>query len=350
MGKADLYEIFIKKAADNCFPLACLFELTFNCNLSCRHCYIVRKKSKELSKPEVFDILRQLRDMRCLNLIFSGGEIFTRKDFFEIAAYARGLNFNIILYTNGTLIDKKAADRIRELNISRVEISLYGFRETHDEITRRKGSFDKTVKAIRLLVENKIKVVVKKVLMAQNISETWELQKFVIEELGVSWKRAAGFLSISPCDDGNKRPLQYRPTDMQVKEYMEEVIGQHRDKGMDIEWKEKPGSRKLCEAGFQICNISPYGQVNLCSQLRLKNNNSIRKHSFREIWLGHDEIKKFRNMRVEDRTECRGCEISKYCHVCPGIALLEKGSMLAKLPAACHMAEIFKDIYARPGT
>ncbi len=182
MGKADSYGVFLKKAADNFFPLVCLFELTFHCNLSCKHCYIVRKKTKELSRSEVFDILTQLKDMRCFNLVFSGGEIFTRKDFFDIASYARKLNFNIILYTNGTLIDKKIADRIRELNIFRVEISLYGFKKTHDKITRCKGSFDKTVKGIRLLVENKIKVVVKEVLMAQNISEIWELQKFVIEE------------------------------------------------------------------------------------------------------------------------------------------------------------------------
>jgi len=346
MAKPTSYKALMNNYNNKPIPWDCLFELTFHCNLSCKHCYIVRKKTKELSKSEVFDILRQLKDMRCLNLIFSGGEIFTRKDFFDIAAYARKLNFNVILYTNGTLIDKKIADRIRELNIFRVEISLYGFEKTHDTITRRKGSFDKTVKGIKLLVERKIKVVVKEVLMAQNMPEIWDLQKFAIEELGVSWKRTVGFLPISPCDDGNKRPLRYRPTDRQVKEYMEEVIRQHRDKGVDIEWEERVGSKKLCEAGSQLCNISPYGEVNLCSKLRLKKDNSIRKHSFREIWLGHNEIKKFRNMCLGDRIECKGCKIKKYCNICPGNAFLEKGSMLAKLPDACYMAEIFKGAYS----
>ena len=118
MGKIDSFGSFINKAAVNFFPLACLFELTYRCNLSCKHCYVVSKKTKELSKLEVFAILRQLKDMRCLNLIFSGGEILTRKDFFAIAAYARKLNFNIILYTNGTLIDAKTADKIREMMAS----------------------------------------------------------------------------------------------------------------------------------------------------------------------------------------------------------------------------------------
>jgi radical SAM protein with 4Fe4S-binding SPASM domain len=341
------YDAFINTLDKKPVPWDCLFELTFHCNLSCKHCYIVRKKSKELSKSEVFDILRQLKDMRCFNIIFSGGEIFTRKDFFEIAAYARKLNFNIILYTNGTLIDKDAADRIKELNILRVEISLYGFKKTHDKITRRKGSFDKTVRAIKLLVERKIKVVVKEVLMSQNISETWKLQKFVIKELGVKWKRALGVLPISPCIDGNKRPLQYRLPGRQIEKYMKEVIRQHKYNGIDIEWKDKPESERLCEAGFQMCNVSPYGQVNLCSLLRLRNNNSLRKRSFRDIWLGHDKIREFRHMRIGDRAECRGCEISKYCSVCPGMALLEKGSVLAKLPEACRMAEIFKRAYTR---
>jgi len=346
MSRANSYQVIIEKVITNFVPLICLFELTFDCNLSCKHCYIVRKKAKKLSKSEVFNILGQLKDMGCLNLIFSGGEIFMRKDFFEIAAYARKLNFAIILYTNGTLIDEKIADRIRELDMLRVEISLYGFKETHDGITQNKSSFDRTIRGIRLLTERKIKVVIKEVLMAQNISEVWNLQKFATEELGVSWKRIGGTTSISPCDDGSKRPLKYRATDEQLREYIKEIIRQYKNKGIDIKWPERTGNRKLCEAGFQLCNISPYGEVNLCSQLRLNKDNSLRDKSFKEIWLEHKEIKKFRNTQIEDRIECRGCELMRYCNVCPGIAFAEKGSMLAKLPEACRTAKMLKEVCA----
>ena len=198
MDKISSYGIILKKVATNFVPLTCLFELTFNCNLSCKHCYVVRRKTEELSTMEVFNILEQLKNAGCLNLVFSGGEIFTRKDFFEIAAYARKLNFAINLYTNGTLIDDKVADKIRKLNILRVEISLYGLRDTHDKITQNKGSFDRAVKGIRLLMERKIKVVVKALLVAQNISKIWKLQEFVMEDLRAIWRNLGGGLFISP--------------------------------------------------------------------------------------------------------------------------------------------------------
>jgi len=335
----------IKKVSQKLIPLHCLFELTYKCNLKCIHCYIVKSKKRELNKLGVFKILEQLKKLGCLYLTLTGGEIFVRKDFFEIAEYARRLNFAIRLFTNGALINKEIANKIRDLKPISIEISLYGFRDTHEKVTRVKGSFDKTVTAIKLLRERNTKVFVKAIIMRQNIDEIWELIRFVENDLNVTWRGTDSRLLLFPCDDGDRRPLSYRLTDGQLREYMKEELKQLRFFGGGFKPKKAKDNEVLCGAGLMSCNISPYGEINPCAQIRLKKDNNLKNKSFMEIWKVNDEIKRLRSLRMKDRKDCWDCELISYCFVCPGIALSECGSLLAKLPEACRQARIRKEVY-----
>ncbi|MBL7132200.1 MAG: hypothetical protein ISS45_12510 [Candidatus Omnitrophica bacterium] len=49
-------------ARDKGFPLRVMFELTYQCNFYCSHCYVpqsYRKRKEELKTKEVFNILGQ---------------------------------------------------------------------------------------------------------------------------------------------------------------------------------------------------------------------------------------------------------------------------------------------------
>src|SRR5258707_49910 len=77
--------------------------------------------------------LDQMAELGILYLTMSGGEIFLRKDFWEIAYHAKKNNFALQLFTNGTLIDEAKADRLADLRPYRVEMSLLSPVETmHD--------------------------------------------------------------------------------------------------------------------------------------------------------------------------------------------------------------------------
>ncbi|MBL7196801.1 MAG: radical SAM protein [Candidatus Omnitrophica bacterium] len=337
----DIRDYLYQKATKKLIPLYCLFGLTFNCNLNCIHCYVIKQRNREeLTKNEIFNILDQLADAGCLYLVFSGGEPLLRNDFFDIASYAKDKNFALKLFTNGTLINESIADRIKKINFVTVEISLYGFKDTHEAITKVKGSFNKTVKAIKLLVDRKIKVLTKASLMRQNAEELWRLKEFV-QNLGA--KMRIGNL-LFPCDNGNRRPLKYRLTDNQLRAYFQEEF-KHRFSGFKLKKFKK--NESLCGAGFRGCTINPYGDLDPCVGIRLKKNNNLKEMPFIEVWKGHPEIKKLRNLRQIDRKECWDCEFQSYCFICPAIALQEEGSLLAKLPEACRQARIRKEVYTR---
>ena len=46
-------------------------------------------KQRELSKEEHFRMLDELVEMGCFWILYTGGEIFARKDFLEIYTYAK---------------------------------------------------------------------------------------------------------------------------------------------------------------------------------------------------------------------------------------------------------------------
>jgi len=94
--------------------------------------------------------IEDLAEMRIPLLMFSGGEPLVRKDFWELAFYAKSKGLKTALSSNGTLIMRRVAEKIKKSGIEYVGISLDGAKkETHDAMRNQPGSFDKSVKALK---------------------------------------------------------------------------------------------------------------------------------------------------------------------------------------------------------
>src|SRR5437867_9457027 len=160
-------------------------ELTYGCNLHCVHCYTDCYNRPDLIKQElcyeeVIRILDQLAAEGCLWVCFTGGEIFVRKDFLDIYAYAKQKGFLITLFTNGTLFTEAIADYLKEQPPFSIEISCHGAtEETFDRITQVKGSFQRFLKGIRLLVERGLPIKIKTKAMILNRQELDQIKAFV---------------------------------------------------------------------------------------------------------------------------------------------------------------------------
>jgi MoaA/NifB/PqqE/SkfB family radical SAM enzyme len=107
-------------------------------------------KSTELSKEDYFELLNQIkRDFDQLPMLcITGGEPLLRKDFFEIMEYAKELGFSWGMTSNGTLIDRDTAERLKKAGMKTVSISIDGTEEIHDEFRRTKGGFKRAIEGI----------------------------------------------------------------------------------------------------------------------------------------------------------------------------------------------------------
>ena len=133
-------------------PFSVQLDLTYRCNEQCVHCYLDHDDHGEMTTVEIKHLLKEMAEAGVFILTLSGGEIFMRKDFFEILECARALTFCIKLKTNAVLIREAQAARLRELGVESIQISIYSHRpEVHDAITKVPGSLRRSINAIRFL-------------------------------------------------------------------------------------------------------------------------------------------------------------------------------------------------------
>jgi radical SAM protein with 4Fe4S-binding SPASM domain len=122
------------------------------CNLHCVHCYsdsANRAYPGELTTAEGIAVLDDLAAFGIPVLLLSGGEPLMRPDIFELIAHARHIGLRTTLSTNGTLIDRATAERLRGLGVSYVGISLDGIGATNDRFRGHRGAFDKAMAGFR---------------------------------------------------------------------------------------------------------------------------------------------------------------------------------------------------------
>src|SRR5271163_1250299 len=185
-------------------PLSVQLDLTYRCNERCVHCYLDHDDHGEMTTAEIKNLLKEMAEAGVFTLTFSGGEIFLRKDFFEILECARELTFCIKLKTNALMIREAQAARLRDLGVESIQVSIYSHRpEVHDAITKVPGSLLRSIKAIRFLRAQGLKVVVANVLMNQNMQDYHGVRELA-EEIDARYTLDP---TITPMMDGDRSIL-----------------------------------------------------------------------------------------------------------------------------------------------
>ncbi len=138
-----------------------IWNLIRRCNLKCKHCYSISSDVDfpgELSTEQVFAVMDDLKAFRVPVLILSGGEPLLRHDIFDIANRAKAMGFYVGLSSNGALIDESNIGRIADVGFDYVGISLDGIGAVHDAFRGKPGSFDASLRGVRMCRDAGIKV------------------------------------------------------------------------------------------------------------------------------------------------------------------------------------------------
>ena len=316
-------------------PLTCLWEVTYECGLQCRHCYIERDGRAPMSLDDCVRVLDGLAGEGVLFVSFTGGEPFSRGDFLDILRAARAREFAFRVLTNGTLLGECEADALAEVAPTSVDFSLYGCEATHDAVTCVDGSFLKTRAAVDMMLARDVPVRIKTTLMRTNLAEL-QAVKDLASSLG------AGFVfdaTIVCRPSGDRTPLAEQVSDAELRALMRELYeGRAAPKGGNLE-----GGEPFCSAGRSTMRITPSGEVTPCVAIPTSVG-SLRVRPLAEIWRG-PELERIRAMRLADLPECRECELMEWCTRCPGQALIEDGDLCGPSSSACRLARIFAELW-----
>jgi AdoMet-dependent heme synthase len=329
------------KALKLSIPLSVQLDLTYRCNERCIHCYLDHQDHGEMTTAEIKDLLDQMADAGVFYLTISGGEILMRRDFFEILEYARKRTFCIKLKTNGILIRKKEAERIKALGVESVQISIYSHvPEVHDAITKLPGSLAHSIEAIRRLRAHGIHVIMANVLMLQNASD-YAGVKALAAELDAQFIMDP---TITPRMDGDRSILTLNVDEAALREVFRNgaLVGNVEEFCAPPQGPDEEALDMLpCSAGHTACYVSPYGDIYPCVQFPLPSGN-VRRMKFIDIWRDSSQFKEVRSITLRDMATCSKCTHGATCSRCPGLAYLE-GNMRGPSSQDCEKS------YARTG-
>ena len=147
--------------------------LTSKCNLACKHCYQHFDKDLfYLEKNKVLEVIDYVVSKGCSNIVLSGGEVFTRPDIYEIIGYILEKKLDLLVVTNGILINMNKIKKFK--NKLSFQISIDGCEVEHNK-RRGEGSYDKTVNNIKLLRKLGFKVTVNVTIDVDNYKNVIDL-------------------------------------------------------------------------------------------------------------------------------------------------------------------------------
>jgi radical SAM protein with 4Fe4S-binding SPASM domain len=159
------------------------FQITDRCNLRCRHCYIGESLHQDLPLEKILMVLKEFEEIQGLRLLLSGGEPLLHPHFWEINEILRDYSFHSVILSNGMLINKATAEKLR---VHEVQVSLDGMKQGHESI-RGEGAFEKTLQAIDNLLETNIRVSIATMIHRKNLKEFDKLASLIQSKNIVEW-------------------------------------------------------------------------------------------------------------------------------------------------------------------
>ncbi|MFH1777673.1 MAG: radical SAM protein [Candidatus Omnitrophota bacterium] len=314
------------------------WNVTKECNLSCRHCYrdAGEKARDELTTQEGKDLLEEMEVAGFKIIVFSGGEPLLREDVFELISFAQEIGLRPVLGTNGTLITRETTHKLKQAGCQRVGISLDSLTpKTHDRFRNENGAWARSVNAMKLCREIGLPFQVHTTITKNNYEEIEEICDFV-ENLGAC---ANHLFFLVPCGRAKDDKDIYL-TAAEHERVLYKILEKQKSTTMELKpvcapqfirlaamMKQEIRFDKGCLAGISYCCILPNGDLHPCPYLPLKVGN-VREERFSELWQTNDV---FWNLRRRDyRGRCAGCEHKTTCGGCRAVAYYYQGDYLGE--------------------
>jgi len=359
-------------------PTSVIIALTGRCNLRCKYCFYADEMValSDLPTETWLAFFEELRDEGVMRVTLSGGEVFTRRDLWELVDGIVRNKMRFSILTNGTLITDDVVSRLHgyRRRMDYIQVSVDGScPETHDGI-RGKGSFRRTMRGIAALGKHKLPWTVRVTVNKLNIYDLEATVHMLYYDLGLrsfgvneAFPRGAGQCNQSILDmTPEERRLSFRVMQAFDREHPGVasgsqagplVMANHLDKiAHACETGEfavpyRTGYLTGCNIMWQKLSVLHDGTYVPCHQLPHITLGTVSRDSLRDVWQSSPGLRQLRERHkipLESIPHCQGCEYQQYCTGgCPGIAYAMTGEVNTINPRDCYRAYVGEDrVYA----
>jgi len=344
------------------------WNITQHCNFKCKHCYssaIDTSVTNEMALEDMKTIVDALKSINVPVILLSGGEPLMHPDIFDLIAYIRALKIRVSLSTNGSLITKEVAQRLKTLGISYVGISLDGLKPLNDAFRGIDGAYEMALEGIRNCHQVGQKVGLRMTIHQDNVMEVPDILK-IMEAENVN---RICFYHLVPSGRGTSIQNSML-TDKQARHFMDNLITyveEKREQGIKNEiltvtnhvdgpylylqeLKKNPVQAELIKSklsrnkgnrsGIAIMNMDWNGDVFPDQFSRFMPLGNILKDGIDKVWLqGTDALNKLRHKEDYLPEKCTAC---RWLNICGGNlrarAYATSGDLWADDPG-CYLKE-----------
>ncbi|HIY57289.1 MAG TPA: radical SAM protein [Candidatus Tetragenococcus pullicola] len=271
-------------------------------------------------------------------IVFTGGEVFARNDALSIIRMAREMFFDVIIFSNISLLNKEKVNELASLYINAISCTIFSLNpEIHDSIVRKKGALQIVLENLKLLKDNNINIIIKTPLLKINKDETKKIEEFC-KYNEYLYKVDAQIIPVRNSIDNQYNSelcLSFKEL-IDIQEDIDRINGA------------VPKTRRGC--GYSICSsqkISLYiaadGSIYPCSLFPLSLGNAY-SQSIKNI-KDLNKKKALENIEVRNMDKCGTCALSDYCVICPGLSYMESSNYLNCSSLSRKTAIARKEIY-----
>jgi radical SAM protein with 4Fe4S-binding SPASM domain len=328
-------------------PVTAVWEITMGCNMRCRHCGSLCREPlpDELTTGEALGLCDQIGELGLKWITLSGGEPLTRKDWHLLAKRLRSAGVVPNIITNGWLINDSILDLAVDSGVGTFAISLDGDRDTHDSI-RKKGSFDRVMKALELMGDRSITAGVITTVHRANIGQLDAIRDILLSYGVDLWQLQIGLPmgSFSKHEKEVLEPAQVDDVinfiygsidDDRIRIYPADCVGYYNIKEVAARTRahraDYPVTWQGCNAGKRSFGILHNGDILGCTSIRDRQfvEGNIRTTALADIWESADAFS-WNREAVKDGLSgfCRICRYGDVCLAgCPNTRLTMHGDI-----------------------
>ncbi|MGE4132075.1 MAG: radical SAM/SPASM domain-containing protein [Bdellovibrionales bacterium] len=197
-------------------PIIAIIVVNNHCNWNCNYCFgdYPNRKEVDYTTDELKFIISELYDLGCRYLNLHGGETLLRKDVGEICNFVKNKGMYLGLITNGSLLSK----HVEELrNVDNLTISLDGAREGNEK-NRGSGTFEKTIAAIKLGIQEGLKLRVSATITKHTMNDIGYLANLA-QSMGFHLYFSILFKPLKKAHDSQMTNDEIRHTLREIKRY-----------------------------------------------------------------------------------------------------------------------------------
>lgn len=349
-----LSDYLYRKASAQKVPLMGTFELSPVCNFSCKMCYVrktpeqIRSEGKALIPWQKWlELAKACCEEGMLFLLLTGGEPFLYPGFQELYEHLHDMGIVLYINTNGTMINEHTVQWLKKRAPGRVNITLYGAsRETYRRICGQADGYDRAVRAIHLLKDAGIPVVINASMIPENAEDLESIME-TGKSLNIN-TRVATYMFPPLRRDKEESDSRFTPEEsaavylrklrymMQPEEYRQFLrrnetqleSSDHDDWGNHEEFMS-------CRAGRSTFWVNWEGNMTACGMVDFPMKTQPFQEAFRDSWSKLTD-------RVRNTPVLKGCaECSKrdICKPCVAMIYGETGSVDKKSPYMCQLTD-----------